>query len=463
MDKIVGEINEATGALIVSAPGAGKTLVTVEVLRKLAPAVTLVIAPPSTHESAWGNTVRSQGLADGVKVLIGTAPGKRNFEDLRWGKPGVYITSAAWFTQQDWKGFEFDAIVVDEVHMLAKYGNQGQKKLLGFRKSPGVTAPIRIALSGTPFRNNFENAWTIARWIQPDSVLEEYWVWRPLKCAGKYDHFAPQNLKVTGERTPGELISQFRVYINHQQRTQCCDFHPNGFLGHLDEPIRIRRVLKMTADQASFYRTMEESYVGFLSTPGADGKVPIIAQLPITARGMLRFCALGVPSIDPITEKLFFEDDCHSPKLDAAIEDIENLDGKRVLLLTHSQKFADVAAKRLNASGIRTEAWTGKTSKAKRGEVLSDFQSGEIDAIVGVISAMGTGTDGLQKAAYNVLWLSVDDDASNNTQGVGRLDRLGQEHQVTMIEYSMANTFDVGHLGKQLQRMLDMNKSLEQK
>lgn len=460
VDKMVDGISPEAGALIVSAPGAGKTVVTVEALKALRPDVTLIIAPPSTHESAWGRTVKRQGLGDGVKVLIGTKPGKANFEDLKWGKPGIYITSPNWFTRQDWSGITPDAIVVDEIHMLARYGNAGQKKLLGFRNKKGITAPIRIGLSGTPFRNNFENAWTIARWIEPDSVLKEYWVWRTMKCAGKYSHFAPQNMEVTGEKVPGELVSNLTTYIAHQQRERCCSYHPYGFLGHLAEPIRIERDLHMTHDQAAFYKSMEASYVGMLETPGADGKLPVVASLPITARGMLRFCALGLPTLDPLTEKLFFEDDCPSPKLDAAIEDIRGMDGKRVLLLTHSAKFARVAAKRLSGAGIRTESWTGETKKKDRMRILADFRAGEIDAIVGVISAMGTGTDGLQEAAYNVLWLSVDDDASNNTQGVGRLDRLGQTHQVTMIEYRMLGTFDVGHLSRALSHMLKLNRSL---
>ena len=74
---------------------------------------------------------------------------------------------------------------------------------------------------------------------------------------------------------------------------------------------------------------------------------------------------------------------------------------------------------------------------------------------------MGTGTDGLQEAAYNLVFMSVDDDSSNNTQGVARLDRLGQKHQVVIAEYRMLNTFDVGHLDRQLQRQLDLNRTLQ--
>lgn len=460
IDKAIASISPEVGALVVSAPGAGKTVVATEIIKHFAPKVTLIIAPPSTHENAWARTLRRQGVSDDVKPLVGGVKGKRNWEDLKWGKPGIYITSAQWFTLQDWKGIDLDAMIVDEIHMLGRYGNAGQKKLVGSRARPGVTAPIRIALSGTPFRNNFENAWTVARWVEPSVISAEYWMWRATECVGKYDHFAPQNLRVTGEREPGKLAASLTCYIVHYQRTRCCNFHPEGFLAHLAEPIRVERDLKMTTDQAKFYASMEKTYLGYLTTPDANGKLPVIAEFPITARGMLRFCALGLPSYNPETETLYFDEDCASPKLDALIQDVQNLDGKRFLVLTHSKQFADVAAKRLIKAGFSAVAWTGDLTKTRRNKALADFISGELNVIVGVISAMGTGTDGLQEAAYNVGWLSVDDDASNDIQGIGRLDRLGQEHQVVMIEYRMEKTFDVGHLDKQIQAQIALNRSL---
>lgn len=462
VDKMIASISSEGGALVVSAPGAGKTVVTVEALKGLDPDAILIIAPPSTHESAWARTVARQQFDREVRILGSDKKGKSAWEALKWGARGIYLTTAQWFTLHDWRDINPDAIVVDEIHMLAKFGNAGQKKLVGTRATRGITAPIRIGLSGTPFRNNFENAWTIAKWVQPESVPDEYWMWRITDCIGKYDHFAPQNLKVLGEKAPGKLVQQLSCYIAHSQRENCCSFHPNGFLGHLAEPIRVSRTLKMTPAQARFYNSMENSYAAFLTTPGEDGKVPVIAEFPITARGMLRFCALALPSYNAETEKLYFEEDCESPKLDAAIADLRGLDGKRVLMLTHSKQFANVAAKRLEKEGFRVVAWTGDLKKTTRKSVVADFRAGELDVIVGVISAMGTGTDGLQEAAYNVMWLSVDDDASNNVQGIGRLDRLGQEHQVVMFEYQMTGTFDVGHLNKQITHQLRLNKSLKE-
>lgn len=461
IDKMTALISDEVGALVVSAPGAGKTLVATEVIKNLKPEVTLIIAPPSTHRSAWQRTLARQGVTDQIKPLGGDKKGKANWEDLKWGVPGVYITSAQWFTRQDWKGITPDAMIVDEIHMLGRYGNAGQKKLVGTRAKPGLTARIRIALSGTPFRNNFENAWSVVRWVEPKAIQAEYWMWRATECLGKYDHFAPQNMRVIGEKEPGKLASSLTCYIAHYQRERCCEFHPRGFLDGLADPIRLERDLPMTVDQAKFYHSMEKTYLGYLTTPGPDGKVPIVAEFPITARGMLRFCALGLPSYDQENERLFFEMDCPSPKLDALIYDLNGMDGKRALVLTHSKQFAEVAAQRLQDAGFNAIAWTGETTRKRREQALAAFISGEIDVIVGVIAAMGTGTDGLQEAAYNVMWLSVDDDASNNVQGIGRLDRLGQKHRVTMIEYRMEKTFDVGHLDKQIQAQLDLNKSLK--
>lgn len=463
IDKIVASIsgNPEVGALVVSAPGAGKTLVAVEAMKRLRPTITLIVAPPSTHVSAWEKTLSRQGVAGSVRPLIGTAKGKVAWADLAWGKAGVYITSAQWFARQNWDGIEIDMIIFDEIHMVAKFGNVSQKKLVGYAKQKGLWAPMRIALSGTPFRNNFENAWSIARWVEPKKMPKDYWVWRMSDCAWKYSPFAPQNAEVTGERVPGNLASKLTCYISHSQRERCCDYHPEGFLAHLAEPIRIQRDLLMSKKQGEFYRSMEQNLIAFLTTPGEDGKVPVIAELPITARGMLRFCALGLPSIDMETEKLYFHPDTESVKIDQLAEDLDALDGKRALVLTHSKQFAQFASARLNKMGFRTLSWDGDVSAKRRREILKAFTDGELDAIIGVISAMGTGTDGLQEAAYNVMWLSVDDDASNNVQGIARLDRLGQKHQVVMIEYRHIGTFDVGHLDKQLQKQLDLNKSLK--
>lgn len=459
IDKITALISPEVGALVVSAPGAGKTLVAVEVQRRLKPEVTLIIAPPSTHPS-WERTLKRQGVATEVRHLIGTAKGRKAYADLTWGKPGTYITSAQWFSRHDWGHIDIDMVVFDEIHQATRYGNVGQRKLVGSGKKKGLWAPIRLALSGTPFRNNFENAWSLTRWVEPKAMPKDYWVWRRSDCAGTWDNFAPQNYRVTGEKKPGTLASRLTCLITHSQREECCSYHPNGFLADLAAPIHVERDLRMTERQGKFYHTMENSLFGHLFSPDENGVVPVVAEIPIVARSMLRFAALGLPAYDMQTEKLFFEEDCESPKLDELVRDLTALDGRRLLVFTHSAQFAEVTHKRLEKAGFRSALWRGGMTPKGRTTILDQFRTDQLDAIVGVISAMGTGTDGLQEAAYNIAWLSVDDDPSNDIQGISRLDRLGQKHRVVMVEYRMLGTYDVGHLPRAVQKQLDLNKSL---
>lgn len=460
IDKIANSLTEDVGALVVSAPGAGKTLVAVEALRAKNPKTVLIVAPPSTHGSAWERTLVRQGVTLPMTRLVG-AGATEKLKALEKGVPGVYITSAQWFTRQKWGKIHPDMVIIDEVHMLGKYGNKGQRALNGYANSKGLVSKWRLALSGTPWRNNFENAWAVVRWVEPDKVNPVYWAWRASECVGVYDHFAPQNLRVTGERVPGKLASSMTCLISHSQRGHCCDYHPNGFLADLPEPVRIERDLDMTRAQSSFYHSMEKTYFALLTSPNPEtGIVPVVAELPIVARGMLRFCALALPSFDEEGERLYFSPDAESPKIDQLIQDLAALDGKRVLVLTHSAQFAKLVEERVGDAGYSIVAWTGALTQRKRDRALKDFREGELDVIVGVIAAMGTGTDGLQEAAYNAIFVSVDDDSSNNTQGVARLDRLGQTHQVTIMEYRMKNTFDVGHLSRQIALQLELNKTI---
>lgn len=443
------------GALITSAPGAGKTLVGTEIARRLGAKVVLIVAPQGTHKGAWDRTVKRQGLnPDGVRVLKGDAKGKAAWADLMWSIPGVYITTPQWFARQKWDKIVPDMVIFDEIHQAGSHGNVTQKKLHELK------SPLRLGMSGTPLRNKFENAWAIVRWIEPTKMPLAFWMWRISKCETVYDRFAPQQRRVIGEVNQGELFDSLTCYITHSQRTRCCDFHPNGFLAELPAPLLIERVVEMTAAQKRFYGEMEAALASTLETPDDEGRLPVVTDLPIVARGMLRFCAIALPVVDPETEKLQLPLDTPSPKVDALLEDMETFEGKRVLVLTHSNQAARLLIHRIEQAGHTVAGWHGQITGKRREKTLEAFMAGELEVIVGVISAIGTGTDGMQEVCNTLCWISLDEDPTNNVQGVGRADRLGQNKQVVQYEYQSAGTIDVGMRSKQLERIFALNKSL---
>lgn len=472
INKCVSTMSDDVGALITSAPGAGKTLVATEVAKDLGAQVILIIAPQGTHGSAWKRTMIRQGVveSDRVHTLIGTAPGKRSLASLMWRVPGVYVTTPQWFARQKWGKVKPDMVIFDEIHMAGSYGIATSKKLIGDGKSPGLWAPYRLGLSGTPLRNKFENGWVIARWIQPAIVIDDYWVWRLTKCATKPDPFAPQGRKVIGEKVPGELFNSLSCYIQHLQRERCCDFHPEGFLAGLPEPLHLEVIVPMAPAQRKFYREMENALASSLLDDSGD-VVRVHAEEFIVVRNMLRRAACALPYAEEyeavnkhgetVTRtRLKFAEDTPAPKVDQLVSDLPSYEGRHTLVLTHSKQIAKITVARIQAAGYTVEAWHGDVSKRARDEVLSRFTSGELEVIVGVISAMGTGTDGLQEVCYNLSWLSRDDDAANNIQGLGRLDRLGQSQRVVVRDYVSEESIDVGFYGKQFQRVLELEASL---
>jgi superfamily II DNA or RNA helicase len=461
-------MSQDVGALITSAPGAGKTLVATEVAKGLGARTILIVAPQGTHRGAWLRTIVRQGLAkaEDVHVLIGTPKGKKAFASLQWSLPGIYITTPQWFARQNWKKFKPDMVIFDEIHLAGAYGINTQKQLHNLSN-----VKWRMGLSGTPLRNKFENAWSICRWVQPGSVVEEFWVWRLTKCATKPHPFAPQGREVTGEKVPGELFNSLGCYIQHLQRERCCDFHPDGFLAHLAAPLEIDIVVPMSTKQRKFYREMENALASTLLSE--DGDVTHVhAEEMIVVRNMLRRAACGLPyaeEVEVLSKKsgemetrvrLKFADDAESYKIDALVADLPSHEGKHTLVLTHSKQIARLAVARIAAAGYTVEGWHGDVSKTQRDKVLDRFRSGELEVIVGVISAMGTGTDGLQEVCYNVDWLSMDDDASNNVQGIGRLDRLGQDQRVVTRRYLSDESIDIGFYSKQLARVMALAESL---
>lgn len=460
IDKCVRLMNDQVGALVASAPGAGKTLVGVEIMKALACKVILIIAPQGTHSGAWGKTVQRQGLnTAGVRYLKGDKKGKAALADLQWGREGVYVTTRQWFARQRWDAISPDAVIFDEIHEAGSYGIATSQALVGKSQRKGLTAEYRLGLSGTPLRNKFENAWSLIRWLEPAKMPLDYYIWRMTKCALKRDPFAPQGFKVVGERNPGELFNSLTCYIQHLQREKCCDFHPEGFLAGLPAPLEIDRVVEMSVNQRRFYKSIEAAVAASLiSTEGEEVKVH--TEHLIVARGMLRAGALGLPNVDEESGKLTFMEDCDSPKLDALIEDLPTYEGRHTLILTHSKKFAKIAVDRIEAAGYTVEGWHGDVTKTKRDAILAAFTSGELEIIVGVIAAMGTGTDGLQEVCWNVSWLSLDDDPTNNVQGIGRLDRLGQNQQVVTRRYLSNGTIDVGMYDKQIEKIMLLNETL---
>lgn len=428
----------------------------------------LIIAPLGTHESAWGRTVRAVTGQEVRPVGNTKKAEKEALTDLKLGYPGYYIITPQLFTRSDIDDWTPDMAIVDEVHMLGKAHKKGQEKL----EQLGQQVPMKLALSGTPSRRAFERNWAIMRFLWPERngrgeiAYINHYMWQKERMTSEIIYTNQRDqwgqpkkaTKWLNEAEPGRLYSEAPCVLQHFRRERCCEFHPEGFL-EFDEPNVIERTVELHPKQKKAIKEMETQYLAWL------GDNPMIADLTLTQKQRIRQLCLGVPSItyerdEDGEEKAVvdFKTDCESPFADEVEKILGDLDeNEPVVVYLESQKFARVLTERLNQNGWKAAEYSGKTTK-NRDEYLNRFGR-DIQVLVLVISAGGTGLDGLQEKSNTEIWVEHSVDDTNNEQAQARQDRLGAKKQVQRYIINDDMGYSEGQLSSQLTKRVAINKS----
>ena len=436
--KMVAELTCA--ALNGSTMGAGKTLKAVEVVKRLKAETVLLIAPLGTR-LGWQVTFQRQGVDIPFRWINSSKDGKQALVDYQIQKPGVYFVGVEYFVRLGWDGkvrsktwnTPVNVVLFDEAHRAQNRNSKTYKTLIGLRTG------YKLAMSGTPTGNSFEGAWAVTRWLWPDLIEKSYHNWVSVWCDTVYDHFAPGNRKVVGEKRPGAFFNYLPCYVRIQSELDV-------------ELTRDIRYVELSAPQRKAYEQLERNMITWV-----EGN-PLVVEFPITLRARLRQATLGMFSVDEDGE-VTFDNDCKSSKIDAMFDILHNdWDDEPALILTDSRKFADVVVHRL---GERAAAWHGNVSQEERERRKKAFIDGDLDYLVAVTSAIAEGVDGLQHGTRNILWLSRSDNRLLNEQAMARIMRRGQEQRVRSIELVALDTYDSGVLSSQLKDAVEMNKILK--
>ena len=446
-ERDIQRLVEADGTGIVATQvGGGKTLIAVEVARRLGTVSNLVIAPKGTHRRAWEGTILRQIPNASVRYINSSVEGRKAFADIHDNVAGWYLITPEFFRKIAWTNLSPDLAVFDEVHRASNRKSRTAAMLHTLR------AHRRIGMSGTIAGNSIEGFWSVLKWVYPEVAGRSFWNWVDKYCLTKFDPFAGK--VVAGEKVAGSIVESIPTYIRHLKRERCCDLHPEGMDSDLPRVVEEKRIVQLAPAQKKIYKKMEKDLLVWL------GEHPLVAEVPVATRIRLRQITLGVPTVTDEGE-VTFEEDCESSKITEMFEIINDLpEGEPLLILTHSQKFASVVTQRLNNSGVKSFEWSGIKPQSARDEALEQFIKGELQAIVAVISAIGEGTDGLQLVCSTVIWLSRDDNRLLNEQASGRLDRQGQKSSVLSFDIIAEDTYDEGQLSKLIKDQLAMNESL---
>lgn len=431
-------------ALLAVAPGGGKTyLSTLALLDATADdpnAQVLVIAPQSTHKSAWKKAMAQAGGDHEVRVIgRGNKAQRAALADFEWGVPGWYVCTPQFFTRSFDENWNPTGVILDESHTLSNPSTRGQKLLSGYTRRDTDTlatrAKFKLALSGTPARNRFELLWGVAKFLWPE--LTGYGevaqmplsAWKDARMTSRFSPFNRSGKEYLDEIVPGKLFRDMPCVIQHKRRERCCDFHPDGFMPVAEPEVR-RVVVGLTKNQVAAIRGLEEKGVAWLQ------ENPLVTELPITQQLRIRQGILGELSVedDPETgkQRVWLEPDAKSPFADMVEEILDQEGDDPVLVLTASKMFAKYLTARLVARGVSARELSGDTRRTRDRDVEGFGDTYRV--AVAVIDAVGTGTDGLGRRCSTEIWTDRSLDRTANDQARARLDRMGQQRRVLRFE-----------------------------
>lgn len=484
LTREITEPGRSKAALVGAGMGSGKTVVSIEVILKTKPGRCLIVGVKSSY-GQWAKTLKEQGGTRPLYRIDSTVPGQDNLKRLLDGDPGLFYVGLEMLRAKDWemvsetlkyspevkkffggtlpdtftteskaqqkhiykKMKPVDLLISDESH---KHARQKSASIDTVRDIPAVA---KIALSGTFFGNKFENAWSLTTWLWGKKIIGTKGLFEATYCVkvpimskdGRRQLKSKRGfplVKTLGERNPGEFVETLPCYV----------FIATP-IGDVPKPEVVK--VGLGAEQKRQYGEMEGQSLTWIPSTKSAGRAPLVADLPITQRIRLRTAALGAMTLIPGADlddpdSITFSPGCKSSTLTAAYDVLHRPTwvGKKALILTHSKPFAIETARRIGLK-YRVALKTGDTPDKQWETDKALFmapvsETGSIQYLVAVISAVGTSTDGLQVNCAKVLWLSEDENNVNNIQGANRVWRDG----VNLDEYEAVKIIQTGTIAE---------------
>lgn len=450
----VKRLTDMPGALIADEMGLGKTVeaIALDAIRRQQadndPGLkTLVVAPLTGVVDSW------------VRHFNRWRPDLR----VRRVDPTNAKTRKAMFTDDDydvlvlhWEAVrievdelakrEWHHIIADEVHKVKNRNTKQTKALKRLRK-----VGYKTGLTGTPIINQPAEIWSILNWLYLSRKEQEYWLgedaskllrsyWRFYEYFVEYIMVPPHNpqyRKIVGPKRPDvlqQLMEPF--YIRRSKKVALPDLPDRYYSDY---------IVDLLPKQQRAYNEMEKDLVAWIGMQEEDAVVApvVIAQLTrlqqfadayaeVTEDGGLR---LSEPSA----------------KLDTLMEIIEDTDSQIVVFSQFTQMI-ELAAHRLDSTGIKHSVLTGKTPQNKRTALIDDFQSGKTQVFLANIRAGGVGIE--LTASDTAVFLDRSWSPADNDQAESRLHRSGQRNAVHIIDIIARDTVDLGRRQK-----LELKKS----
>ena len=298
------------------------------------------------------------------------------------------------------------SVVIDEAHRLKDPKSQQTRAVWAVCHDPSVTR--RIAMTGTPVANHIGDLWSIMHAVAP----EEY----PVRSAF-LDRYAQMSwnafggLDVVGLRQDhaAEFFSFFDARYRRITKVQAAPWLPDKY--------RSIRYVTLPTKMLKAYRELDEQLITRLD----DGTI-VFASNNLTQSTRLLQMSSAYGTVEADGKYILTEP---SPKLDVMEEILAERGGRPMVVAALSRQLIDLAAARLEKSGVSFGLITGADHESDRRRNLDAFQAGRLAALLVTIGAGGEGLT--MTAADTILFLQRSWSLIQNLQMEDRVHRIGSE------------------------------------
>ncbi len=367
-----------------------------------------MIAPKRVAEDTWTTEHNKWDHLKDLKIIKVLGTPKERKQALKQ-EGDVYIITrdnVVWLVEQLGRKWDFDTVIIDE---LSSFKNHRSKR---FRKLRIVRPFIKrvIGLTGTPAPNGYMDLWAqiylLDRGERLGKTITEY---RKRYFNTLYRHGYNEY-----ELRPGE-----EEEIDKAIKDICISMKAKDYL-KLEEPLHIKRVVKLSKKEFETYKTMERDAV----LEFEDEDITALNAAAVTNKLLqLANGAIYTENRDVIKT--------HDKKIDVLEELIEEANGEPVLVFYNFQHDRDRIIKRFKKN-VRV---------LDTAEDIKDWNNKKIKILLAHPASAGHGLN-LQAGGHIIIWFGLTWDLELYQQANARLARQGQTETVRVYHILTRNTID---------------------
>jgi SNF2 family DNA or RNA helicase len=292
-------------------------------------------------------------------------------------------------------------------------------------------------MTGTPIANNVMDLWSVLNFIDPvEWPSRTRWTERVVDVV--YNVFG--GIVMSGIKA--EHLTEFEQTVHPRMRRMTKDV----VLPFLPPIVSERRDVPMTPKQAKAYQQMAETLMALL-----DDKELLITTSPMTQTLRLLQLASSYGELETRTRKNSEGDEeeyeklilaAPSSKIDAFLEDLDDFEGRSVIVFAVSRQLIMLLSAALEKRKIPHGLIVGGQHEFERDNYIQEFQKGRTKFILATVGAGGTGIT--LTAADTVVYLQRSWSLIDMTQSVARAHRIGSEvhESITKIDYVCPDTLE---------------------